>query len=46
MVTQGGNGVGMNWGIRIDAYTLVWTSQIALVVKTPPASAGDSRKQV
>ena len=36
----------MNWGFRIDAYTLVWTSQVGLVVKTPPANAGGIKTQV
>ena len=43
---RGGGGVGMNWGFRIDAYTLVWTSQVGLVVKTPPAKAGGIKTQV
>ena len=46
MVTKGGNGVGMNWGFRIDAYTLIWTSQVGLVVETPPAIAGGIKMQV
>ena len=46
LVTKGGDGVGMNWGFRIDAYTLVRTSQGGLVVKTPPAKAGGIKTQV
>ena len=46
MVTKAGDGVDMNWGFRIDAYTLVRTSQVGLVVKTPPANAGGIKTQV
>ena len=46
MDTKGGSGGGINWEIGIDIYTILcikWASQVALVVKNPPANAGDVR---
>ena len=46
MDTKGGSGGGINGEIGVDIYTILcikWASQVALVVKNPPANAGDVR---
>ena len=35
--------LGMGWEVRIGICILYWASQGVLVLKTPPADAGDTR---
>ena len=41
--SMGSQRVGQDWSDLAAAYDYIWISQVALVVKNPPAKAGDMR---